>query len=314
MVDRDAARLDQVAARFPARRRSTERSTRCCADADIDAVVIATPTSTHYALVKAALDAGKHVLVEKPITTRVDRRDELSALAERQGRILMVGHVFLFNPAVRRVKRVPRARATSGASTTSRWCAPTSGRSAWTSTPPGISRRTTSRSPTTGWAASRPTVSAVGGTWINRGIEDAVFATLRYPSDVLVNLHASWLNPRKARDITVVGDRRMLTFDDMNLLRADPDLRQAGDRRRTSAGLRRHLRVASAPACARATSPSPRSPAASRSRRSAITSSSACATRQAPARRRPRGGAGRARARGHRPVDAQRAASEENGR
>jgi len=60
-------------------------------------------------------------------------------------------------------------------------------------------------------------VSAIGGTWINQRIEDAVFAILRYPHGVLVNLHASWLNPRKARDITVVGERRMLTFDDMDL-------------------------------------------------------------------------------------------------
>lgn len=68
------------------------------------------------------------------------------------------------------------------------------------------------------WLEGEPvTASAVGGSWINRGIEDTVFATLRYPEGVLVNLHASWLNPRKARDITVVGDRRMLTFDDMNL-------------------------------------------------------------------------------------------------
>jgi predicted dehydrogenase len=61
-------------------------------------------------------------------------------------------------------------------------------------------------------------VSAVGGSWINPGLDDAVFATLRYPQDILVNLHVSWLNPRKARDITVVGDRAMLTLDDMNLL------------------------------------------------------------------------------------------------
>src|SRR5207244_620851 len=68
------------------------------------------------------------------------------------------------------------------------------------------------------WLEGEPvTVAAVGGTWINPGVADAVFATLRYPGDVLVNLHVSWLNPRKARDITVVGERRMLTFDDMNL-------------------------------------------------------------------------------------------------
>ena len=69
------------------------------------------------------------------------------------------------------------------------------------------------------WLGAVPeTVSSIGGTWINPGIEDAVFATLRYPGNVLVNVHASWLNPRKARDITVAGDKRMLTFDDMNLL------------------------------------------------------------------------------------------------
>jgi predicted dehydrogenase len=68
------------------------------------------------------------------------------------------------------------------------------------------------------WLDAEPiAASAVGGTWINAGIEDAVFATLRYPGGVLVNLHASWLNPRKSRDITVVGEKKMLTFDDMNL-------------------------------------------------------------------------------------------------
>jgi len=68
------------------------------------------------------------------------------------------------------------------------------------------------------WLGTDPvTVSAIGGTWINAGVEDAVFATLRFPNEVLVNLHVSWLNPRKSRGITVVGDRRMLTFDDMNL-------------------------------------------------------------------------------------------------
>ncbi|MEA2507058.1 MAG: hypothetical protein QOH48_1676, partial [Actinomycetota bacterium] len=69
------------------------------------------------------------------------------------------------------------------------------------------------------WFDDQPvSVSAVGGSWINPGLDDAVFATLRYPQDILVNLHVSWLNPRKARDITVVGDRAMLTLDDMNLL------------------------------------------------------------------------------------------------
>jgi predicted dehydrogenase len=68
------------------------------------------------------------------------------------------------------------------------------------------------------WLGKLPvSVTAVGGTWINAGFEDTVFATLRYPDGVLVNLHLSWLNPRKVRDVTVVGEKRMLTLDDMNL-------------------------------------------------------------------------------------------------
>src|SRR6185369_14999818 len=83
------------------------------------------------------------------------------------------------------------------------------------------------------WLGSEPlAVSAIGGTWINDGIEDAVFATFRYRDNVFVNLHVSWLNPRKWRDITVVGEKRMLTFDDMNL--AEPlrlyDKQVTGDR------------------------------------------------------------------------------------
>ncbi|MCZ6784758.1 MAG: Gfo/Idh/MocA family oxidoreductase [Proteobacteria bacterium] len=83
------------------------------------------------------------------------------------------------------------------------------------------------------WLDGEPvTAAAVGGSWINSGVEDAVFATLRYPNEVLVNLHVSWLNPRKNRDITVVGDQRMLTFDDMSI--TEPlriyDKQVAGDR------------------------------------------------------------------------------------
>jgi predicted dehydrogenase len=86
------------------------------------------------------------------------------------------------------------------------------------------------------WLKAEPVaVSAVGGRWINPGVEDAVFVTMRYPDDVLVNLHASWLSPRKVRDITVVGSRRMLTLDDMNLTEPvrvyDKRVLDGGDRR-----------------------------------------------------------------------------------
>jgi predicted dehydrogenase len=205
-----------VRARFPDVQ-VAEQADGVLANRDIDAVVVATPTSTHYALVKAALQAGKHVLVEKPITTESAQARELTELAAKVGRVLMVGHIFLFNVAVQRV----RAYIESGEL----------GRIYYVSmvrTNLGPIRMDVNASwdlvshdvsIVNYWLGAEPeTASAVGGTWINQGIEDVIFATLRYPGGILANVHASWLNPRKARDITVAGDKRMLTFDDMNQL------------------------------------------------------------------------------------------------
>jgi predicted dehydrogenase len=215
VVDRDAKRLEQVRARFPAVQLAPEIEPALL-DPKVDAVVISTPTSTHYALVKLALAAGKHVLVEKPIATDSRQGAELVELAEKAGRILMVGHLFLFNAGVRRVKQyidagdVGRVYYVSMVRTN---LGPIrmDVNAAWDLASHDLSIANY-------WLGGEPiSVSAVGGAWINGGIEDAVFATLRYPGDVLVNLHVSWLNPRKSRDITVVGERKMITLDDMNL-------------------------------------------------------------------------------------------------
>jgi predicted dehydrogenase len=216
VVDRDGGRLQQVRARFPGVAVSQDAAD-AFGDPAIDAVVIATPTSSHYALVKAALEAGKHVLVEKPITTHGGEADELVALAARRGRVLVVGHVFIFNLAVQRVRAyidagdlgriyyVSMVRTNLGPIRVDV-------NAAWDLMSHDISI-------VNYWLGAEPeTASAVGGTWINAGREDAVFATLRYPGGVLVNVHASWLNPRKSRDVTVAGDKRMLTFDDMNIM------------------------------------------------------------------------------------------------
>lgn len=216
VVDRAEERLAQVRQRFPDVE-VCQDAARAFDDARIDAVVIATPTSTHYPLVKAALTAGKHVLVEKPITTHAPEGEELVALAERARRVLMVGHVFCYNTGIQRVRqyvqesRLGRVYYISMVRTN---LGPirVDVNAAWDLASHDVSI-------VNFWlGANALSASASGGTWINAGIEDAVFATLRYPNDVLVNLHASWLNPRKARDITVVGDKCMLTFDDMNLM------------------------------------------------------------------------------------------------
>jgi predicted dehydrogenase len=215
VVDRDKARLDQVASRFQGVK-VFDQADAAFGDPDVNAVVIATPTTTHFGLVKAALEAGKDVLVEKPITTDPAQAVELTTLAEKLGRVLMVGHVFLFNQAVQWVQRSIQAGDLGRI-----YCV------SMVRTNLGPIRMDVNASwdlishdisIVNYWLGSTPeTVSAVGGNWINPGIEDAVFATLRYPAGTLVNVHASWLNPRKARDITVAGDKRMLTFDDMNV-------------------------------------------------------------------------------------------------
>jgi predicted dehydrogenase len=216
VVDRDEARLERVSTRFPDIAVATDAQP-LLADPSVDAVVIATPTSTHYPLVKAALEAGKHVLVEKPITDDIATARELGRLAQAQGRALMVGHVFVYNTAAQRVKRylddgqlgrmyyISMVRTNLGPIRVDV-------NSAWDLASHDISLANY-------WLETEPiTASAVGGAWINKGVEDAVFATLRYPNDVAVNLHVSWLNPRKARDITLVGEKRMLTFDDINMM------------------------------------------------------------------------------------------------
>jgi predicted dehydrogenase len=216
VVDRDAARLAQVRGRFP-RAAVSQDAADAFRDPAVDAVVIATPTSSHYELCKAALEAGKHVLVEKPITTHGGEADELVALAARRERVLVVGHVFIFNLAVQRVRTYLEAGELGrvyyiSMVRTNLGPIRVDVNAAWDLMSHDISIASY-------WLGAEPeTASAVGGTWINPGREDAVFATLRYPGGVLVNVHASWLNPRKSRDVTVAGDKRMLTFDDMNIM------------------------------------------------------------------------------------------------
>lgn len=215
VVDQNEDRLRQVAERYPGISVGTEVGD-ALEDADVAALVVATPTSTHYGIVRAALDAGRHVLVEKPITTTSVEGLELDALARARGVVLMVGHVFVYNGGVRKVKEYIDREALGrifyiSMVRTNLGPIRVDVNAAWDLASHDISIANY-------WLDAEPVAaSAIGGSWINAGVEDAVFATLRYPRGVLVNLHSSWLNPRKSRDITVVGDQSMLTLDDMNL-------------------------------------------------------------------------------------------------
>ena len=215
VVDRDPDRLDYVRQSLPGVGTSTTVDD-VWSDPEVDAVVIATPTSTHGKLVEEALRSGKHVLVEKPIVDDSVLGTSLVDLAAELGLVLMVGHVFLFNEAILVAKRlldegelgevfhVTMVRTNLGPI---RYDVNVN----WDLAAHDVSIANY-------LLGSGPlSVSAVGGSWINPDIVDAVFATLRYPGNILVNLHLSWLSPRKVRDITIVGSEKMLTVDDLSL-------------------------------------------------------------------------------------------------
>lgn len=185
------------------------------ADPEVDAVIVATPASSHYAIAKQALESGKHVFVEKPLATNVADAEALVALAASKSRILMAGHTFLYNPAVRYAKSLldnnelgqlyyiysQRLNLGQVRSDVNAW---------WNLAPHDVSillYLMKDELPVS--------VSAVGVSYIQPGIEDVVFATLKWASGVIGHIHVSWLDPGKVRKMTLVGSRKMVSYDDV---------------------------------------------------------------------------------------------------
>jgi predicted dehydrogenase len=180
---------------------------------DVNAVVVATPTVTHYAVVRDALEAGKHVLCEKPLTRRGGEAWELVKLARDRGVKLMVGHVFLFNPgigyliqAVRDV--LPGRLYYLTATRTNLGPFRDDVNAAWdlASHDVYIFNAIVGRRP--------QYVSAVGESYLRKGVEDIIFLTLRYEGGAVGHIHVSWLDPKKVRQITLVGEKKMITWDE----------------------------------------------------------------------------------------------------
>lgn len=183
---------------------------------DVDAVVVATPTNTHAEVVRASLEAGKHVLCEKPLTNLSATSWELARLAEQRGRVLMVGHVFLFNAAIEYmaqalVDQVAGPMYYLHAARTNLGPFRYDVNAAWDLASHDIYIFNHLLRARPEW------VSAVGGSFLNRPIEDIVFLTLQYPGGVLGHIHVSWLDPKKVRTITVVGERKMITWDEFGV-------------------------------------------------------------------------------------------------
>lgn len=182
-------------------------------DAEIDAVVIATPVRFHYEMAKACLKAGKHVFVEKPMSRTVAEGEELVALAERKGLVLMVGHTFLFSPAVRRMKEIIDSGDIGelqyiSARRLNLGLFQKDINVAWDLAPHDISiiLHLLDEQPVS--------VSCQGNSHVTRGIEDVTMMYLNFRKNRCAFIQNSWLDPKKVRQMTVVGSRRMIVYDD----------------------------------------------------------------------------------------------------
>jgi predicted dehydrogenase len=183
-------------------------------DASLDALVVATPTSTHASIMRDALAAGVHVLCEKPVCATVDDARDIVERADRSGLIVMVGHVFLFNAGILKLRQLLRDRELGEvryltARRTNLGPIRDDVNAAWDLASHDISIMNF-------LLEAQPThVSAVGHGYLDRSLQDVAFLTLTYPGGVLANVHVSWLDPVKVREITAVGTAKMAVWNDL---------------------------------------------------------------------------------------------------
>ena len=204
-----------VRANFP-RSEVTSDVEAVLSDPEVDAVIVATPAASHHALAKQVLESRKHVFVEKPLATSTAHADELVNLAASAGKTLMVGHTFLYNAAVRYAGQLvadeslgqlyyiysQRLNLGQVRSDVNAW---------WNLAPHDVSILMYLMN-----GELPVSVSAVGVSYIQPGIEDVVFATLKWASGVTGHIHVSWLDPGKIRKMTLVGSRKMVVYDDVS--------------------------------------------------------------------------------------------------
>jgi predicted dehydrogenase len=217
LCDVDETRREEYARRYP-EARATASFDEALADGSVEAVTIATPVPTHHALAKQALEAGKHVFVEKPPAMRGEEMEELVALAQERGLVLMPGHLLLYHPGLRKVKELVEAGELGEVA-----CVYGNRQNL------GVIRSNENALWSLGvhdlsvilWLLGEEPSEAVayGMDYLQEGIEDVVFCFLRFPSGRVAHMHLSWLDPHKMRKMTVVGREKMVVFDDMELER-----------------------------------------------------------------------------------------------
>jgi predicted dehydrogenase len=215
LCDLSDEQRELFAARYPTARLTADFD-ELLSDQSVEAVIVATPVVTHFELAKRALEAGKHVLVEKPPALTGAETEELVATAEENERVLMPGHLLLYHPGVARLKELIASgelgeilyvygnRQNLGQIRKDE-------NALWSLGVHDLSviLHLLQEEPSEAWAR--------GESFLTEGVEDVVFCYLRFPSGKIAHMHLSWLDPHKMRRITVVGRDKMAVFDDMEL-------------------------------------------------------------------------------------------------
>jgi predicted dehydrogenase len=234
--DRDPQARARIAQMFPETQVRADIET-LLGDPSLDAIALATPVSTHADLAVEVLQAGKHCFVEKPLAQSVAAAERAVAAARESGRVLMVGHLLEYHPGVRRLKEMTESGEL--------------GEQIFYIYGNRLNLGKLRADENALWSLGAHDVSVVlylageepceafahGASYVREGVEDIVFCFLRFPSGLTAHLHLSWLDPHKERRFTVVGSRRMATFDDMELERKltvydkgfDEDVRTYGE-------------------------------------------------------------------------------------
>lgn len=211
--DVDAGRRQRAQRRHPWLEVTADYG-KVLADQEVDAVAIATPVHTHYELARQALEAGKHVLVEKPLTMRVDHAEELCELAQKQGLVLQVDHVFVYSPPVIKMKEIvdsgrlgkiyfiDSVRINLG-------LLQSDVNVVWDLAPHDLSivDLLLGRMPRS--------LSAFGAVHANQNIEDVAYLNLDYGEGLIANFHVNWLSPVKVRQMMVGGSEQSLIYNDL---------------------------------------------------------------------------------------------------
>lgn len=213
VADGRADRLGALAKTYPSIT-GVQTAEEIINDKNVDAVVIATPVFTHYALAKAALQNGKHVLIEKPMTSTVAESEELISLAEQKGLTIMADHTFLYTGAVQKMKELIGSEAIGkvryfDSTRINLGLFQPDVNVLWDLAPHDISILTY-------LVEEQPvSINATGISHTHNGIENIAYMTVNYSSDFIAHFNCSWTSPVKVRQTLIGGDKKMIVYNDL---------------------------------------------------------------------------------------------------